>query len=536
MYASMYITSDFVIAFQKYHIMKRLTHLLAMVACSVSFVQAAELYDITLSNAKRYTQCRIIYEAGGNTKFSGLDRKGNPVTMEVKSSSILDKREAAPKPVVTPQPSPTPAPETPTPATTDATATDTPPADTPAADAAAPATESAEEPGTPAENAAPVVNEEDAAKVKDVSLRLREKLAQADAEYASLSKPSRSLQNLCQGRKQLLNNKLADLDKLAIEVAELQTNYNNVKGADYVYKHISTDDRNKYERDGKAAYQAMLTDVKQYKNARKVGGLDKFEILRDKYQGIPEYKEAYKWYIATLNDLSRRWENLLKRETSRRSKLNSAKKSDMDERDRIDYDKLEQQFEKNGEQIAQVWYNPDNRNLVMLRAATNKVRDALRRNENGLKDESIGTVPALITQYWEANEKARQLMINGDYEGAENLLKEDEAYKTLLRLKIQLLPEEYKSPLRAQRQDLEQTIRTRSRERRQLKSQLERKISALENAASSAEAQINVMLEKIAQEKEVDTQATSIELDEKKPAPAAKDAKQAAPAETAAKK
>ncbi len=517
--------------------MKRLTHLLAMVACGVSLVQAADLYDITLSNAKRYTQCRIIYEAGGNTKFTGLDRKGNPVTMEVKSSSILDKREVAPKPVATPQPTPAPAPEPEAPATTDTAATDTTPSsDTPATDAATPATENAEETENTTESSAAVVDEENVAKVKDVSLRLREKLAQADAEYASLSKPSRSLQNLCQGRKQLLNNKLTELDKLAIEVAELQTNYNNVKGADYVYKHISSDDRNKYERDGKAAYQAMLTDVKQYKNARKVGGLDKFEILRDKYQGIPEYKEAYKWYISTLNDLSRRWENLLKRENSRRSKLNSAKKSDMDERDRIDYDKLEQQFEKNGEQIAQVWYNPDNRNLVMLRAATNKVRDALRRNENGLKDETIGTVPALITQYWETTEKARQLMINGDFEGAESTLKEDEAYKKILRLKVQLLPEEYKSPLRAQRQDLEQTIRNRARERKQLKSQLERKISSLESAASSAEAQINVMLEKIAQEKEVDTQATSIELDEKKPTPAAKDAKQTPAAETAAKK
>ena len=496
--------------------MKRPTFLLALLACGASLLNAADVFDITLSNAKRYTQCRIVYEAGGNTKFTGYDRTGKEVTLEVKTSSILDKREAAPKPVnkATPvEPEIKDAPAT-TPATTEGETT------APAEGTEAPVTEGEQtaEP-TPAPQPPVVTEDEEAAKVKNISLRLREQLAHVDAELASLSAPSRSLKSLCENRKRTLTSKLAELDRLAIQVAELQTQYNNVTSGAYEFTVINSDDRDKYTRDALAAYQAMLIDVKEYKNARKVGGLDKFDILRDRYQGVPEYKEAYKWYMSTLKDLSKRWNNLLKREETKRAKLNPAKKSDMQKRDQEAYDKLEEQFKKNNEQIAQVWYNPDNRNLVMLKAATIKVKDALRRNENGLTDTAIGTVPTLIASYWDANDRARQFMINGDYEGAEKILEEDAAYQTILRLNRNLLPDDYKNPMRAQRQALSQEIKKRARERVKLERDLQRTISRLESATSAAEAQINAMLEQIAREKEVDTQATTIEIEEKKPEP-----------------
>ncbi len=495
--------------------MKRPTFLLAILACGASLLNAADVFDITLSNAKRYTQCRIVYEAGGNTKFTGYDRAGKAVTLEVKTSSILDKREAAPKPVkkatpAEPEITDTPA-ETSTP-TEGETAT-------PAEGTEAPAAEG-EQPAEPAPAPQPPVTEdEEAAKVKNISLRLREQLAQVDAELASLSAPSRSLKSLCENRKRTLTAKLSEIDRVAIQVAELQTQYNDVTSGAYEFTIINSNDRDKYTRDAQAAYQAMLIDVKEYKNARKVGGLDKFDILRDRYQGIPEYKEAYKWYMTTLKDLSKRWNNLLKREETKRAKLNAPKKADMQKRDQEAYDKLEEQFKKNNEQIAQVWYNPDNRNLVMLKAATTKVKDALRRNENGLKDPAIGTVPTLIASYWDANDRARQFMINGDYEGAEKILEDDAAYQTILRLNRNLLPDDYKTPMRSQRQALTQEIKKRARDRVKLERELQRTISRLESATAAAEAQINAMLEQIAREKEVDTQASSIEIEEKKPEP-----------------
>lgn len=506
--------------------MKRPTFYLALLACGTALLQAAELYDITLSNAQKYTNCRISYQGSSKTKFTGTDKNGKVVTKEVKTSSILLKKaveQKTPEPEETPeQPATT---EATTPAEGETTATDTAAeagteaaTDTPAAE-----TSDAVPPATPTPDA-------ETEKAKDVSLKLRAKLASIETELASITSPSRSLVSACNNSKSSLEKRLADLDKQALEVAELQTRFNQISGGEYVFKHVSSDARDKYLRDGQAAYNAMLIDVKEYKNARKVGGLDKFEILRERYQGIPEYKEAYQWYSNTLKDLEKRWTNLLKAEEKKRDRYGSAKRADMQEKDQEAYEKLEAQFEKAGEKIAQVWYNPDKRNLVMLKAATVKVKDALRRNENGLKDEAIGTVPDIQRTFWENMDKAVTLMVSGDLEGAEKTLKDDESFNKLLRLNRNLLPDDYKSPLRAQRQDLDKEIKRRSSERRSLERQLERKISLLERSTSSAEAQIDALLERIAREKEIDTQSSSVELDEKKPAPAKPDA--AAPAAT----
>ena len=227
--------------------------------------------------------------------------------------------------------------------------------------------------------------------------------------------------------------------------------------------------------------------------------------------------------MSTLKDLQKRWDNLLRNEQKKRSKLTPAKKTDMDKRDRESYKKLEEYFEKNGEQIAKVWYNPDTRNMVMLQAATAKVKDALRRNETKSKEEAIGSVPDMIKAFWVTMDKARSEMISGAFDSAESTLSNDEIYNKLLRLNRNLLPDDYKNPMRTQRQELEREIKRRARERQSLESKLERAISSLERSTSSAEAQIDSMLERIAREKEVDTHSSTIEIEETKPAPAAQE-------------
>lgn len=500
--------------------MKRHAYLFTALTCGASLLQAADTYDITLTNAQKYTDCRISYESGSQTKFTGKDKSGKEVTLTVNTTSILLKKEIEDKPVPAKETEEPTSPETPA-------ATETPTTEeAPAAEGEAPTTPT--EATTPKGSGETKPTEEpsikpadaETEKAKDVSLKLREKLAAIDTELGSLSNPSRSLVAACKNSKSTIERRLETLDKLAIEVAELQTKFNQVSGGDYVYKHVSSDDRDKYMRDGKAAHDAMLVDVKEYKNARKVGGLDKFEILRDRYQGIPEYKEAYKWYISTLKNLQKRWTNLLNAETKKRNRLNSAKQADMRKKDTEAYNKLEAYFEKNGEQIAKVWYTPENRNIVMLEKATNKVRDALRRNEKGLQDEAIGTVPDILHAFWENMDKARSLMISGDLPGAAETLKEDPNYNKILKLNRNLLPEEYKSPIRAQRMDLEQEIKRRTRDRNTLEGQLERKIAQLETSTKSAESQIDALLERIAHEKEVDVQNSTVEIDEKKPEPA----------------
>lgn len=493
--------------FTLFLIMKRTSLLFSLLLCGAPLLHAADFYDITLSNAKKYTQCRILYSGSNVTKFTGKDRSGKTVTMEVKSSSILMKKEVAEiKPAEEPKPAPAPAPE-------QAPATAEPTAEQPATAPEAPA---------PTEAAAPAPEQapEEVVQTQGIAEKLRTRLATIDSELASLTKPSRTLISRCNSTKRIVNGRMPRIDKQAVEVAELQTKFNNLVGADFTFSIVPQDARDKYVTDGQAAYKAMVIDVKEYKNTRKVGGLDKFEILRERYQGIPEYKEAYTWYMSTLQTLQKRWTNLQASEQKKRNRMHSSKRSDLTESDQKQYDKIKAELEKEGEQIAQVWINPPKNNLTMLNLGVQRVRDAHRRNENALKDENIGTVPPLLTSTWQAMDKAREQMINGNFDGAEETLKNDTAFTKLIKLNRQIFPEDYRAPLREQRQALEREIDKRARERRNLERDLTNKLRLLERDSNWVESQIDSVLELIAKEKEADTQTSSVELVEKNTAPA----------------
>lgn len=514
--------------------MKRPLFTLALAICASSLLQGAQLYDITLSNAQKYSQCTIHYAGSTMTKFSGKDRSGATVTKEVKTSSILYKKAVAPDVA----PAAEEAAETPAPTATETpAATDTPTAEganapageaAPDGETAAPAaTEGAEAAAEPVMDAYATESAERTAKAKDATLRLREKLTKVDAEFNTLTKPTSRLKSACSSGKNRVTRDLEKMDKLALEVAGLQEQYNN-NTAEYIFSIITPDQRTAYVQNGQAAHKAMLVDMKQRKGSRKIGGLDKFELMRDRYQGIPEYKQAYEWYVKTLNDLEKKWNKMSANEEKKRKSLQPAKKEAMREADEKEYEKLQAQLEKDGEDISRVWYNPSPRNLQMLKNCLNKVKDAKRRADNMKLSDQVGTVPSLIEQYWGAMDEARCLMVSGDFAGAENILDKDPAYKAITSMNRQLLPEEFKRPLTEERRALEQEIRKRSRAHNQIKTQLERKIAELERATNAADSQLNALLEQIAREQEMDAGENTVDL--KKPEEE-EPAEKAAPAE-----
>lgn len=405
-----------------------------------------------------------------------------------------------------------------TPAADKAAKADTPAAEAPAedkADAPKPEAKDGEEAPVPTENTADKVENAAADNVQDATLRIREQLKLIDTKLSELSKPSRALVSSCNSTKSRVNGNLATMDKLAKEVTELQEEFRRAGAADYTFTQVTVEHREDYAKDGAAAYKAMEADMKEKKSKRKVGGLDKFELMRDRYQGVPEYKQAHAKYLKTLKDLSKKWKKMLDAEQARRKSFAPAKKEALDQTDQEELDKLGEFFSKNGEEIATVWYNPSPRNMAMLRNCVNKVEDALRRNKDNRDiDKECGTVPTLIAQYWQVMDEARQALINGDLEGAERMLKDDGNFKVLVRLKTSLLPSEYKDPLTKEHADMLQEIQKRERAYRTTKTALERKSGTLERMISSAQAQIDNTLDKIEREIGLDAGEKTAEVEE----------------------
>lgn len=344
------------------------------------------------------------------------------------------------------------------------------------------------------------------AKAVDATLRLREKLASIDRELSALSNPTRSLQARCKSRKDSINAQLERLDKVAMEVAALQERFNSTNNMAFEFTIVHGDDRDRYMRDGKAAHAAMLVDMKEKKSSRKIGGLDKFEIMRDRYQGMPEYKSAAEWYNRTIDDLEKRWSKMQAGEKMRRDKMQAAKRQRMDEDDERDFRKLESQLKAEGEDIAKVWYIPSARNLRMLNNCLNKIHDVQRRREsfaNKISD-NVGCVPPLLSSFWEMMDCARELLLNGDLTGALNTINEDTSFNKIVRLNRNVMPDEYKEPLKEQRQELVKEIRRRETDSRSTRRSLELKIAELERNTSNIEARIDALLEEIERERGVD--------------------------------
>lgn len=335
----------------------------------------------------------------------------------------------------------------------------------------------------------------------DVTASLRKKVQQIDIGLASISKPSRYLVSSCTRVKQHAEKELKELDELASKVTSLTEMFNNAQTGEFPFTEVTDEDRDKYQRDAMAAYNAMLTDMKERKGRRKVAGLDKFEIMRERYQGIEEYKKAYEIYIKTLKQLEKHWDKMLAKEEKRRARYNEKRRQSLDAADNEQYEELAAYFKKDGEDIAKVWYNPIPTNLRMLQNCCNKLKDALRRSDFNKMEPEVGKVPQMIQQYWEMMDQARQHMINGEFDTARKVMRESEVNREIARLRSYLLPNEYRDPMAAQYRELENEISKRERARNNEKRDLDRAVSAMERKQRSLESRLVSILESIEEEK-----------------------------------
>ena len=147
-------------------------------------------------------------------------------------------------------------------------------------------------------------------------------------------------------------------------------------------------------------------------------------------------------------------------------------------------------------------------------------------------DKEVGTVPALLEQFWTDMDKVRMAMVTGNLEGAEQMLRNNAAFPVINRLKNYLLPSEYREPLKEQYKETQKTIQTRLRSYTNLKRSLERATGNLTRITTSADAQIDSAMTAVQKELDADSGENTMEVEAPQPAEApAADAAQAPTAE-----
>ncbi|MCQ2367371.1 MAG: hypothetical protein MJ056_09475 [Akkermansia sp.] len=459
--------------------MKRTLIAIALSACLATTAAAKQLYNITLSDTSRYTDCSIIIEGSTETKFNGTDKEGFVVTKTVKRDEILvkapvEKAEPAPQPKAEEQPKEEVKPEQPAPQAQEQPQ-EQPKEETPAAE-------------EPQEQAQPAPLEFSA-----IADSLHKQLDEIDKSIAAIKSPKFSLERRAKRVRETVDRKLVDVEKLAQQVTDARAELDASNVKPYAFEIVTQEQRTQYAVDGKAAYDAMVADMKTGKNSRRVGGLSKFEEMRKKFQGVPEYKQAHSWYISTLKDLRKKWGKMRDTEDNRRRKFVGERREKLDQDDQKEIEKITKMLEDENEKYETAWITPSPHNARMLETAFSRVEDALRRNSNEKMDDAVGQVPEMLEKFWAEMDQAKALLDSGKCAQARELLNKGTIFKSLIGLNRDLFPEDYRKPITDQRRDLENTIRDRERELMRAKRTLDGSTSRLERAVESLERQIEAL-------------------------------------------
>ncbi len=465
--------------------MKRTLIAIALSACLTTYAAAKQLYNITLSDTQRYTDCAILIQSDSETKFNGTDKEGNLISRTVKNDEILVKvpvvkEEPAPKPETQEQEQPAEQPQA-----AEQPQEEVKPQD-PAPQQEQPKAEEPEEEATPVAVAA--------RDFQTIADKLHARLDEADKLIAGITTPKFSLERRAKRVHDMVERKMAEVEKTAQQVKEAQDAVDAKDIKPFAFEIVTAEQRTQYETDGKAAYDAMVADMKTGKNSRRVGGLSKFEDLRKNFQGIPEYKQAHAWYISTLKDLRKKWGKMRDSEDKRRSKIMGERRERMDQDDAKEIEKVSKMLADENEKYETAWITPSPRNARMLENAVSRVEDALRRNSNETMPEAAGRVPEMLKTFWDEMDQVKALLDAGDCAKAKELLGKSDIFKELNRLNRDLLPETYRKPLQEQRRALENAVRERERDVLKAKRTLDSATARLDRAVENLERQIDGLM------------------------------------------
>ncbi len=342
-----------------------------------------------------------------------------------------------------------------------------------------------------------------ASTTSNLTHKLRSQIEEIDKQFALIKDPSSLIISTIKSRKSYIERSLTRIDKLALELSELQEEFNQTSTGSYNFECETDEVRFKYTNDGSAALNSLLNDLKERNYNRKALGLNKFEAFRKNFMGIDGYLEAYKIYAYNIIGLQKKWEKMLSTEVKKRSRYNDKKLEAALVAEEEDTEKMEHALEAAGYDITKDWFNPDSKNTILLKRMIVRSTRAMRDIESSAKEsdkEGTGAVSPLIVDFWAKMDETREMMITGNLSGAKETLSSDPCFDKVLKLNRDLLPEDYCAPMRNDYRDLRNEIDNRLRNQSKLEYRLESKNNYLEREVDSAQSQIQAVLEEIEKE------------------------------------
>lgn len=405
---------------------------------------------------------------------------------------------------------------------------------TPAAGEATAPAAAAEKPAD--EDAAATAAEEEEPAETDVIASVNKKLQAIEKAFADLEKPNRTITQNYNRQVEDANERLKKMETLKGQIAELEAKLAASGTAEYTFSVVPDEDRYKYETEGNELAKRVIDSLNGKSEAVQIEGLRLFEVMRDTYQGLPQFKEAHSLYQKLVSKFEKKWSIQLDNIKRERQKWPSSRKDKVSEGEQLQFDNLVRKLESENLNIDEDWFAPKMSNSLMLDRALSRARRAKGSMQNKVA-ESGGKVPELLHRFWENMDAARDLMVAGKHDEAIDKVSNDDSYRDLTSMSRNILPEEVREGLRKQMEELRNEARRRQGEVRGLERDISRVVANLEREARYLETRMDHTLEAllVAKEDEVrraeEAAAREAELKEEQEREAAEAAAEAAEAE-----
>lgn len=360
-----------------------------------------------------------------------------------------------------------------------------------------PAAETAAAPATTAE-------EETEASSDDVIAAYRKQMAQTDQVFASLKSPSRLIQSRYPSHVEDVNTHLKKMEETKNLMEELAAKKQDIVASEYVFSIVLPEDRDKYEREGAELAKRVMSLLSAKQEASQIEGLRQFEVMRESYQGLPQYKEAYSLYQKTVSKLEKKWSGLREAMRRERQKWQQKRLDQQVEAETAQYEALARKMEAEDRNIDEDWFVPKVSNSVMLDRALDRVKRAKTSQQNRYAD-SAANVPELMRKFWSSMDDCKALMAEGKYDEAIDGMSNNETYRTILGLGRYNLPENYKEDIRKQYENMREEVRRRQNELRTVSRSEQNAASTFERESQYVNTRITNMAETLDNEKEEET-------------------------------
>lgn len=335
----------------------------------------------------------------------------------------------------------------------------------------------------------------------DAIAAVRKKMELIDQAYASLEKPRKATTQNYNRHVEEVKERLKKMEDIKTQLDELEIKKAATGGSDYIFEVVPEEDRYKYETEGNALAKKAIDNLSSKSETAQIEGMRFFEMLRDTYQGLPQFKEANLLYQKNVNKFEKKWNTQLEGIKRERQKWPSSRREQTTEGEQRQYDALANKLARDSRNIEDEWFVPKMGNAIMLDKALSRARRAKSIQQSKTVEEG-GKVPELLHSFWGSMDEVRELMKEGKLEEALDKVGEDTSYRELMSMSRYLLPDYVKEGIRKQSDELRSEIRSRQNERRNVERELSRTITAFDREVHYLETRMDRMLESLLNDKE----------------------------------